>query len=311
MIARTWHNKPLKFAAFLSLILFFAKLAAYVLTGSLLVLGSLFDSLADTLSSLTNHKIHKMSLEKADKEHPFGHGGYEVIGSLIQGMILGFLGISLFIESVRRYFSDDYIVSDSLLIAAGIMAFASLGGFAIQIFLKSQLKKFEARHERSLSLLSDRAHYHGDAWVNGIGAIFILAVYYTGIKVLDIVGGCIASVALVATSVPILIKCFRDITHNEASAKLQQIIVDIALSVDPRVKGVHQLRSRELGPLLFVDFHMQVQDDLSLKEAHDIGDRVVAAITKIIQRADVLIHLDPESEPEQRAWDPSYKLREP
>ncbi|NRA46701.1 MAG: cation transporter [Oligoflexales bacterium] len=89
------------FAAIVSFFLVIFKGVAFTLTGSMLVLTSLLDSIADSINSLINYYIYKISREKADKEHPFGHGGFEVVGSLIQGMILIFFGLNLLLESYR------------------------------------------------------------------------------------------------------------------------------------------------------------------------------------------------------------------
>lgn len=290
--------------------LVFIKLVAYAFTGSVLVLASLLDSAADVCSSLINMYINKKSLEEADKEHPFGHGGFEVVGSLIQGMVITFFTASLFIESVRKWVDGDktYIDYSSLPFAVGVLSFSALGGYLIHLFLKVQIRKMEEKKERSLSLIADHAHYSGDAYANAASAIGVFLVYLTNYWALDAVLGCVAAAFLAWAAYPILYKAFRDIVHNEAPEKLQQDVVDIVMSVDHRIKGLHMLRSRQFGPYLFVDFHMKVSDGLTIKEAHAIGDRVMQAIKKTIPRSDVLIHLDPESEPDQRYWDPSYTL---
>lgn len=286
------------------------KLGAYILTGSVLILASLLDSAADVFSTLVNLFINKKSLEDADKEHPFGHGGFEVVGSLIQGMVITFFAASLFIESVRKWFEADvtYIVHSTLPLGVGVLAVSALGGFLIHLYLKAQIRKMEEKKERSLSLIADHAHYSGDAYANAASALGVFLVYVTNLWYLDAVLGCVSAFFLARAAYPILYKTFRDIVHNEAPQSLQQEVVNIAMSVDKRIRGLHLLRSRQFGPYLFVDFHLKVADDLGIKEAHAIADKVDRAIRRAIPRTDILIHLDPESEPDQRYWDPSYTI---
>jgi ferrous-iron efflux pump FieF len=130
----------------------------------------------------------------------------------------------------------------------------------------------------------------------------------TGIQSFDTVFALIAGAMLIKTAYPILNKCYQDIVHQEADPELQQKIVDIVLNQDKRITGIHHLRSRELGPYLFVDFHMTIAGDITLADAHDIGDEVEAEILAEIPRADIIIHLDPEIEPEHNDWDLSYKI---
>lgn len=294
------------FSVFLSLL----KFVAYLQTGSLVVLGNLFDSLSDSLTSFINNYVYKLSREDADREHPFGHGGYEVIASLIQGLVIAFLGLSLFVEVLRKILTGkhDYLAEYNFWFAISCLAFSALASLFINWYISRQIKQVEEANERSLVLLADKYHYTGDVWVNGLGALGLFLVYLTGIKYLDMLMGLVASIMLFSTSLPILKKCFRDIVHNEASPDLQQIIVDIVLKTDKRVKGLHALRSRELGPYLFVDFHLKVSSKMSIVEAHNLSDEVEENIKRILPRSDVLIHLDPETEPDQIPWDPSYSI---
>src|SRR5476651_2046533 len=105
-------SKTLVFAAAFSAILAVIKLVGFFYSGSLIVLASFFDSLSDTASSLINNFIYRKSLASADKEHPFGHGGFEVIGALIQGLLIAFFSASVFIESIRKLTSGDYHTID-------------------------------------------------------------------------------------------------------------------------------------------------------------------------------------------------------
>ena len=72
---------------------------------------------------------------------------------------------------------------------------------------------------------------------------------------------------------PILKKSFRDIVHNEAPEEFQQIVVNVVMSVDDRIKGIHLLRSREFGPYLFVDFHMKLPDKIPLGSSLGLLDK--------------------------------------
>jgi len=302
-------GNALKIAAMLSMSLFILKLGVFYLTGSLLLLASVFDSLADSLNSLINHYIHRISRSQPDKEHPFGHGGFEVVGSLLQGLIIIFFGLALMNESVQKVFEEgDGQNMEHLPLAAGVLLFSAFAGYLIQSYLGRKIKEIQANKERSLSLISDRAHYTGDMVVNGLAALGLLIIYWSGAVILDGILGGIASVFLIGTGVPILKKVFHDIVHRQASPGLQQEIINLVFSLDARIKGVHMLRTRELGPTLFVDFHMKVPDELPVRDAHDLAAKVQTSIRDAIPRADVLIHIDPESEREPAAWNPSYEL---
>jgi ferrous-iron efflux pump FieF len=293
-------------SAFLSVI----KLVGFFYTGSLIVLASFFDSLTDTATSIINKVIYQKSIETADKEHPFGHGGFEVIGALIQGLLICFFSASILVESIRKLWTGTYHSIDpgSLPIAVAVMLFSGLGGLCIHIFISIQVKKLKKKRERSLILLADKAHYSGDMLTNFLSACGLMIVYFSKLQFLDPLMGGLSALFLGSLAVPILKKSFKDIAHNEAPEEFQQLIVNIVMSVDKRIKGIHLLRSRELGPYLFVDFHMKLPDKITLIEAHAIDERVEAKIKKVFPNADIFIHLDPESEPDQKYWDPAYTI---
>ena len=302
----------LRFASYFSAFLAAIKLVGFFYSGSLIVLASFFDSLSDSLTSLVNHFIYKKALATADKEHPFGHGGFEVVGAMIQGLLIMFFAVSVFVESLRKLATGSYhsIEHTSLPFGIGILIFSSVGGLLIHFYMSTQLKNMKERRERSLVLLADKAHYSGDVLANFLSALGLLIVYITQYQFLDPTLGCLAALVLGKVAFPILKKSYLDIVHNEAPEEFQQIIVNIVMSVDERIKGIHLLRSREFGPYLFVDFHMKLPDKIRLVDAHTIGEKVEAEIKKIFINADVFIHLDPESEPDQHYWDPAYTLPE-
>lgn len=301
-------SRALGLAAGLSFLLFLLKTIAFISSGSLILLASVFDSFADSINSLINRYVHHLSENQPDREHPFGHGGFEVVGSLVQGLIILFLGLGLLQESVRKIFDEHSDINDleHLPFAIIVLFISACGGFLIQRFLSKEASELEKRRERSLSLLADRAHYTGDAVVNLLGSIGMLLVFWTGQVVLDGVFGTLGAVFLLGTGYPILHKVFRDIVHREAPPELQQKIINLVFSLDHRIKNIHQLRSRELGPHLFVDFHMKVPDLMAVREAHDLAAVVQDKIVEMIPRADVLIHIDPESEKEPDSWAPSW-----
>ncbi|MDD9950813.1 MAG: cation diffusion facilitator family transporter [Zetaproteobacteria bacterium] len=302
--------KALKVAAIGSAFLTIIKFAAFWMTGSVLALSAMYDSLADTFSSAVNHIVYRKSREEADTEHPFGHGGYEVVATLIQGTLIFVLGLSLLREAIER-FQNPTLQADeyhALPLAAAILIFSAIGGLLIQFVLLHTIRKLEEKKERSLTLHADLAHYAGDVAVNLFSAVGLCVVYWSKEATWDGLFGLLGAGFLVYTSVPILHKAFRDIMHAEAPAELQQTIVDLVMKVDNRVYGIHELRSRELGPILFVDFHLSVESSISLLEAHHIAEQVQAKIMSELPRANILIHIDPHLHPEENSWEPRYSL---
>jgi len=301
-------QKALTWAALLSSFLFLIKFITFWISGSLVVLGSAFDSLGDATISFVNRKVNRLSHDEPDSQHPFGHGGFEVVGSLIQGVVLVMLGFNLIMEAVRRVRSERIadVYPDEFMLAAAVLFVSALIGGAISMILARAENKKKGENTRSLSLGSDKAHYSADFFTNLLAALGLIIIHKTGLMWIDALLGAVAGLLTIITGLPILKKCFEDIMHQEASRETQQAIVDTVFSANALVSGIHQLRTRQLGPNLFVDFHMNLPAEMPLEKAHEIGDLVIAKVKEKFPNIDLIVHLDPDTEPDHEIWSPSY-----
>lgn len=291
----------LKYAFFISLGLTLLKLFGFYLSGSMIVLASFYDSLTDSLVSYLNFIFYRKAREKADPQHPFGHGGFEVLSSLGQGILITILACLLAWQSIAQLMqrSHPHLESSTMPLALGIMVFSALSGYGIQMFLGRFEKKLAETRELSLTVSSDRAHYLSDFYTNGLGALGLLSVYWLKSTTLDSIMGLVGALFLFKTAWPLLVSTFTHIMHVEAEPEVQREILEIALSTNKIVEGIHRLRTRRLGPNLFIDFHLKLPADMPLAEAHHLGDEVEANIMQRFPGADVLIHLDPDDLPDE------------
>ena len=80
-----------------------------------------------------------------------------------------------------------------------------------------------------------------------------------------------------------------ELSDNEL-AEIKAIVV-----AHEQAKGIHELRTRQSGAQRFVQFHLELSDELSLLEAHSIGDEIEAEISHALAPCEVFIHHDPSS----------------
>ena len=98
-------------------LLFVLKLSVGTLMKSIAIISDAFNNLSDTGSSLVTIIGAKLSQKKPDKEHPFGHGRYEYISSLIVSFIIIFVGIELLKSSINKIINPEEVATSPLLIA--------------------------------------------------------------------------------------------------------------------------------------------------------------------------------------------------
>lgn len=290
-------------ASLLSLVLAIAKGSAFALSGSIVVLASFLDSMMDAILSWVNFKLAKAAATRADREHPYGHGGFEVISSLLQGSLIAASGGLVIFQTLDRIFSPAGYQNtklDEIPLALGVLVASSLVGALITWILGRSRSKLKTSNKRSLSLDSDHAHYAGDFVQSVIGIIGLVLTIWKNSPVFDVLAGGLSGLVLLKTAYPLLKTSLKDIMNTEFDPKLQNTIQNIVLtSKIAEIKGLHRLRTRTLGPNHFVDFHLKLPDHIPLIEAHNISYKVEELIHEALPNADVMIHLDPEGEPDE------------
>lgn len=293
-------------AFFFSLLLTALKLLAFISTGSLVVLASFYDSATDSLVSYLNYVFYQKAREKADRKHPFGHGGFEVLSSLIQGIMISSLSLLLAYQSLQRLLYPQQgpdLKTEHIPLTIGVLIFSAISGFGIQWLLGKQERKLAQQGRLSLTVSSDRAHYLSDFLSNAFGALGLWSLYTFHWYWLDAALGLLAALFLMKVAWPLVKVTLSHIMHVEAEPEVHDAIASSVLQASPQIKGYHRLRTRRLGPNLFIDLHVKMPASLSLEKAHALGDLVEQAIKAKFPEADVLIHLDPDSLPDESIED--------
>ena len=268
-------------AAFLILI----KLVAFVSTGSVSLLSSLLDSVLDSLASLVNLVAVRHALEPADREHRFGHGKAEPLAGLGQAAFV--MGSSLFlvVEAINRFANPQPVEHGNLGIA--IMLISLLMTIALVLF-----QRHVVRQTGSLAIQADSIHYFSDIALN-MGVILAL-IMSTSLD-LPLADPCVALLiaAYIIYSAWLIVKQSLDqLMDRELSDGERQAIKEI-IKTQNGVIGIHDLRTRASGKDIFIQVHIESDENLSLKAAHEISESVEARLRQSFPEADIIIHQDP------------------
>jgi ferrous-iron efflux pump FieF len=262
------------------------KLWALGQTQALSVAASLADSAMDLMVSLAALAAILYAARPADEDHAFGHSSAEDLAALGQAVFLVVASGVIGVAAVARLFAE----APPALEAEG----RGIVVMALSILLTGGLVLWQGRVARLTGnrvVMADRLHYLGDL-VPGIGAILSLwASAQFGLSRID-------SVVALATAAVLSIGALRigrgawDALMDRAA---DQAVVDgiAALARDwPGVHGYHDLKTRTAGRRVFVNLHIELDGDLPLREAHDIGAGLRRAILAAYPQADVIIHKD-------------------
>ena len=265
-------------------VLIFGKLAAVLMTGSVSVMASLIDSLMDVAASLINLFAVRYSLMPADKEHRFGHGKAESLAGLAQAMFIAGSAVFLMLHAVDRLLNPQPL--QSIGIGIGVMVFA-----IVATALLLAIQRYVIARTGSTAVRADSLHYMTDLLTNA-SIIVALALSLAGWPGLDPIFALGIAFYILHSAWRIGHEAFHLLMDRELPDSDRENIRQIALS-HPEVHGLHDLRSYRSGQREIVQFHMELDGDLALREAHQITEAVLEEIQKAYPAADIVIRQDP------------------
>jgi ferrous-iron efflux pump FieF len=271
-------------AVFTAAVLILAKLAAYLFTQSVSVLASLIDSLMDVGASFLNLLAVRYALQPPDEAHRFGHGKAESVAGLAQATFIGGSGVFLVVEATQRLLNPRPL--EQLGIGLGVMLFSIVATLMLIAF-----QHYVVKRTRSVAIKADSLHYKTDVLTNAAIVLALILSHYGWLGVDPVFALAIACYVLWCAW-RIGRDAFHDLLDHELPDERRRLIVERATS-HPKVHGIHDLRTRMSGRNEHVQLHLELDGELTLREAHQIADEVEAAIMAIMPRADVVIHQDP------------------
>ncbi len=266
--------------------LILAKLVAWALTDSISMLATLIDSCLDALASLINLFAVRHALSPADRQHRFGHGKAESLAGLGQATFIAGSAMFLMLEAGFRLLHPQPVASAGIGIA--IMVFSICATLGLVAFQGHVIRK-----SGSTAIKADHLHYKTDLLVNG-AVIIAIALSSIGHPGFDPIFALAISAYILHSAWDIAREALDHLMDKELPEADRERIKNIVLQ-HPQAKGMHDLRTRKSGTQVFIQLHLELEDNLSLLEAHAISDQVEARIKKAFPGAEVLIHEDPAS----------------
>ncbi len=269
-----------------ALILVVIKFYAWLVSDSSAMLASTTDSILDLFASVMNIVILRFALAPADDEHKFGHGKAESLAGLVQAAFVLGSAILLIFNGVERVINPRIIVQSN--IAIGVTVVAIFFTLALVVFQRYVIKR-----TGSIVISADALHYQSDLLLNlGVLAAIFLS---QGIW-LQADGAFTIAVALFLLfgAGQIIYQSVYQLMDHELSEDELVQIKSIILAHEHAL-GLHELRTRQSGAQRFIQFHLELDDNLSLLEAHSIGDEIEAKICQALAPCEVFIHQDPSS----------------
>ena len=262
-----------------------AKLIAWLLTGSVAVLSSVVDSIADLAASIVTRLTVREANRPADPAHRFGHGKLEPLGALVQAAAILGSGLFVLAEAIFRLLEPVPVT----LPVVGIVVLCL--STAATLWLVT-FQRAIVRRTGSVGIDADSRNYTGDLYVNAGIITALIVVQTTGAVWVDAVAGMVVA-SLLLWNASVITRRALDILMDRELPADERARVAAIINAHPQTRGVHDLRTRTSGAVRFIEFHLEMDGHLTLLAAHDVTDEVEAAICAEFPNAEVLVHQEP------------------
>ncbi|MCI7138248.1 MAG: cation diffusion facilitator family transporter [Oscillospiraceae bacterium] len=268
----------------LNILLFAGKIIAGTISGSVAVTADAFNNLSDAGSSIISLIGFRLASQKPDPHHPFGHGRFEYIASLIISIIIVLMGFELGKSSFEKIVAPQAVEYSAVTFAVlGVSVLVKLYMF---FYNNSVGKKIDSATMRATAMDSI-----SDAVSTGAVLISAVIAMFTNLA-LDGWMGLVVAVFIMVTGFKSAKETIDSLLGTPPSPEFVKQIEDMALQYDDII-GVHDMIVHNYGPgRTFVSLHAEVPSDGDIVAIHDTVDNAEREIAKELGCL-VTIHMDP------------------
>ncbi len=280
------NNFLIKSASYFSVItaicILIVKAYGWLATDSQTILASLVDAMLDISSSVINLIAVRFSMQPPDDNHRFGHDKFQDLAIFSQSIFFFASCILIFFASFKALYTQAEVINNDVGLISIYISLALT-------FILVSYQTYVIKQTNSAIIIADKLHYFSDFLIN-IAVIISLHLSST-YWFIDSSAGIIIGFYILYGATNLLRQSIRNLADEELPQKDKDRILKI-LSGFEEAKGVHELKTRIAGNKPFIQFHLEMDPQLSLEKAHYISEKITNAILKEFPLAEVIVHQD-------------------
>jgi len=263
------------------------KYLAYLVSGSVALFSDALESVVNVMTALTAFAAIRMSAKPPDSDHPYGHHKAEFLAAMFDGAMIAVAAVLILIKARGALVEGVKFEHSALGIGLNIVASILNGAWAWLLINRGRLW-------RSPALVADGQHLYTDV-ITSVGVVIGLAVaILTGWHILDPLIAAIVALNILWMGYRIAVQSMSHLLDEAASHEIEQHIRQVIETNGSGALEAHDIRTRQAGRALFIEFHLIVPGSMTVDDAHAICDRLENAIETAIEGSEVVIHVEPE-----------------
>ncbi|MCL2068916.1 MAG: cation diffusion facilitator family transporter [Oscillospiraceae bacterium] len=266
--------------------LFAVKFWAGVVTGSIALMADAWHTMSDSLSSTIVVAAAKLASRKPDEEHPFGHGRWELIASLLIAFILGFIGYEFFTDSIER-------LQDRESVAYGTLALVITAGSIAAKELLAQYAFYLGRKTDNPVITADGWHHRTDSLSSVIVlAGIIVTKFFSGLWWMDSVLGMLCALAIFYAAYKIMNEAITKILGEQPDREFISRLESEVRKVYDSDLMLHHFHLHNYILHKELTLHMRLDRNMTIESAHEIATLIEDMIMERFDMA-ATIHIEP------------------
>ena len=270
------------------------KIIVGVFTGSLGILAEAAHSGLDLVAAIMTLLAIRISDRPADPEHNYGHGKVENLSALFETLLLLGTCVWIIYEAMQRLFFKPVEIDVS------IWAFIVMAISIVVDSSRSRVLNRVAKKYNSQALEADGLHFSTDIWSSSVVIVGLFCVklgdWFPKLKFLhhaDAVAALAVAMIVVLISVRLGMRTITALLDTAPKGLKEKVTREVE-SIEG-VADCHHVRIRHSGAKIFLDIHILVDGGKSLKEVHDLTEKIENRIEQIIPDVDVTVHPEPQA----------------
>lgn len=268
------------------------KAAAAWLTGSVALLADALESVVNVAAALAALAAIRYSARPPDANHPYGHAKAEYFSAVLEGVLIVLAALLILHEAWGALQAPRPPEAPGLGLAVSAAATAANAAWAAVLFRRG-------RAARSPALLADAQHLLSDV-ITSVGVIAgVGLVVLTGILWLDPLLAALTALNILVSGWRLLRASVGGLMDEAVPPATMDRIRGIVATEASGAIEAHDLRSRQAGRFTFLEFHLVVPGGMTVRESHEICDRIEAALKAELRNAVITIHVEPEGKAKQ------------
>jgi cation diffusion facilitator family transporter len=263
------------------------KVVAAWLTGSIALYSDALESVVNVVTAIVALVAVRLAARPADAALPYGYGKAEYFSAVIIGVFIALAAILIFTKAWDGFIAPRPFKPDVVglgVSAAATVINASWAWYLIRI----------SERERSPSLAADGRHLATDV-VSTVGVLIgVLLTIVSGYTQLDAILAALVGLAILWSGWRLILESVIGLMDVSVQPATLQVIREVISANAEGAIEAHDIRTRQAGRAIFIDFHLVVPGAMSVEEAHAICDVIEAKLREQVRDAQITIHVEPE-----------------